>query len=801
MLRNYLITAFRNFRNNRFYSLVNVFGLSIGITCCLVVYCIMKHELTFDSWHPEAHKIYRVVEHYQADWGMSYNGVMPNALPAALSSEAGDQFNAVITLHGPETSVFEFKAGGLNKAFEEDGTVVYANSSLLAEMDFPILSGAGPEALDEPFKVFLTEKIAMKYFGKENPIGQSLTMDEYHQVTVVGVLKNTPTNTNVPFDVLVSYPTVQKVNGGYLESWESYWSGTAYVKIEDPSHLASKEALINQLVANHIEDQRQERTQYFLQPLSDIHTNTQYDDGVNYVAPSEILIGFVLLASITLMASILNFINLATAQAVKRSKEIGIRKTLGSSRLHLASQFLGETFLIVALSTFLAFTFGQFFITKMNQFLSIVSFEIGYDTTTVLFASGLAILVTLLAGFYPALVLSGYNPIKALHNQIAITTGSGRITLRKSLVVGQFVIANLLIICTVIVSAQMSFVKNKDLGFVADQVLLMNIPSSQKEKLPIIKNEVEALNFVKSTSIQFSPPQADYNWNTGYQVADIEQTDNLNTNLKFIDKNYLELYEIPLLAGRNIDNSYHSDTTLNLLVNREFLQRVNIEPTAAIGLSVDFMGSRRGNIVGVVEDFHNWSLDSKMGPVLMMQNPGQMSQVAIKTNGKNYQQYINELERIFRANIPEGYLEVQVLQKNIQESYIVENLVHGVFQIFAGMAILIALLGLYGLVSFVANQKRKSISIRKVFGASQGVILGIFGKEYVVLMVISFLIAAPLSYLLSEEWLNGFYYRIPIGASYFVISFVAVIVITLVTIGSKSLQAANANPVDALRNE
>ena len=191
----------------------------------------------------------------------------------------------------------------------------------------------------------------------------------------------------------------------------------------------------------------------------------------------------------------------------------------------------------------------------MNEFLSIVSFEIGYDVTTVLFALGLATLVTLMAGFYPALILSGYNPIEALHNQIAITTGAGRITLRKSLVIGQFVIANLLIICTVIVSAQMSFVKNKDLGFVADQVLLLNIPSSQKEKLPVIRNEIDALSFVEHTSIQFSPPQADYNWNTGYQVADIERTDNLNTNLKFIDKNYLDLYEITLLAGRNIDNS------------------------------------------------------------------------------------------------------------------------------------------------------------------------------------------------------------------------------------------------------
>jgi putative ABC transport system permease protein len=802
MLRNYFVTALRTFRNNRFYAFVNILGLSIGLTCCLVVYSIMKHELTFDNWHQNSERIYRVVKHYKADWGMDYDGVVPNAMPAMMMSEAAPYFESVIAMHGPESGTFEFNFNQKHVAFQEDDNILYANRTFLEQMDFPIMAGAGPEALEQPFSVFLTEKIAKKFFGSENPIGQTMTFDEFHNVTVVGILQDTPTNTNAPFDILMSYSTIQKTTNGYLDSWYNTWSAGVYVKLNAGDDVGDKEAMINELVTPHIDESDHDRLSFHLQPLDDIHTNTLYGDGNNYVAPTEILVGFVLLASITLIASILNFVNLATAQAVKRSKEIGIRKTLGSSRQQLVFQFLLETLAIVTVSMLLAFTFGQFFIDMMNSFLSRVAFEIGYDITSVVFALVLAVFVSVLAGIYPATVLSGYNPIGALHNQITISKGTGKVSLRKGLVIGQFVIANLLIITTFIVAAQMKYIKTKDLGFDGDQVMTLILPNKSKDQLNVMEARLAELSFVQKTTVQFSPPQAtDNNWNSSYEVVGQEKHDRLNTNLKFADSRYLDFYEIPLVAGRLYTDMDRADSTQQLIVSREFLKRVQLEPEEAIGQTCAFMGSWKGTIVGVTEDFHNWSLNTKLGPVMILNNKGQMNQIAMKVQGANYQQYLPEIEKVFRELVPEGYLEVSILQDRIQESYIVENLVYGAFQIFAGMAILIALMGLYGLVSFIANQKRKSISVRKVFGASHLVILRMFGTEYFVLMLISFVLAAPLSYLLSQEWLNGFHYQIEITATYFIVSFLAVMVITIATVLTKSYQAATANPINALRHE
>jgi putative ABC transport system permease protein len=802
MLRNYLITAFRNFKNNRFYTFINVFGLSIGLTCCLVVYSIIKHERTFDSWHKNGDRIYRVVEHYMADWGMNYNGVMPNPLPQTVVQEGEAYFEDVISLAGPETFNIHFEFEGKNMDFQELDNVVYANSSFLKQMDFPIIRGAGPEALDEPYKIFLAEKVAKKYFGNDNPIGKYLTVDEHYKMEVVGILQDIPTNTNVPFELLVSYPTIIDINESYMNSWGAYWSGTLYVVLkegQDPDEMAQ---YIESIREPHVSARSIELKSYHLQPLSEIHTDVTYGDGVNYVSPIEIVIGFVLLASITLIASVLNFINLSTAQAVKRSKEIGIRKTLGSSRRQLIIQFLSETFIIVSFSMLLAFTFGQFFIDLMNSYLSLVAFEIGYDVSSIVFAIGLGLIVSVLAGFYPAMIISGYNPIGALHNQISIAKGSGKVSLRKALVIGQFVIANLLIITTIIVASQMQYVKNKDLGFNRDRVVSIDFPGSAMKDLPVILEEFKSKPFVEKAVRQFATPQANYNWNTNYEVIGEEVHDKLSTNIKFIDQGYLDLYQIPLIAGTNIRAQYTSDSTHQLIVSREFLKRVAInDPQLAIGRKVKFLGKNKGTIVGVVEDFNNWSLNSRLGPVIMYYDPQRLNQIAIKLKDDRFGEYLPEIESVFRDNVPVGYYEARLFDDEINQSYLVENLVYGAFQIFAVMAILIALLGLYGLVAFIANQKRKSISIRKVFGASPMVILRMFGTEYILLMMIAFVLAAPLSYLMSDEWLSGFYYRIDITAIYFIISFLLIILITASTVAIKSYQTASANPVDALRHE
>ena len=800
MIRNYLLTALRNFRNNRSYVAINIFGLSVGIACSLVVYTILKHELTFDSFHEKSDQLYRVVEHYQGDYGISYNSVIPNAMPKSLR-ENKQLISDVIPIHGPVSGIIEFEHQKKFNIFKEENSIIFAGESFLKNLDFPVKNGAGPELLNEPFKTFISEDIAVKYFGNDNPIGQFITFNEDHSFEVVGVLEKVPTNTNVPFQLIFSYSSLDHLYGNHVKSWGNYWSAMAYVVVNPSDDISTLEKEINRLVAKNIPVEEKERKNFYLQPLTSAHTDTRYGDGVNYVAPTEILIGFVLLAVITLLASILNFINLATAQAVKRSKEIGIRKTLGSSKKQIVAQFLGETSLIVITSTLLGFTIGQIFIDQMNAYLREIAFRIKYDFSTIVFASILVLLVTVLAGFYPGIILSRYNPITALQNRISLAKGAGKMSLRKILVIAQFSIANLLLITTIIVADQMNYIKSKDLGFDPENVFTIQIPEEMSDKIPLLINEYKNLSFVDEATRCFGPPQYTSNWNTNFTIPGIPENDRMDANIKFIDENYLSLFKIPLINGRNLRNRYSSDTTHQIIVNREFLNRAGLSEEDAAGTTVEFLGNSRGIIVGVTENFHNWSLHSKQGSVLMLYDPKNMKQIDLKLKATVSDQELNQLESIFKSYGPFEYYEGEMMSEEIDYLYLVENLVYGVFQIFASLAILIGIFGLYGLMNFMAERNRKAISIRKVFGASIGHILTIFGKEYAILLLFSFFIAVPLSYLMSNEWLNEFYYRISISYTHFIIGLGITTFIILLTVGYRSFKTATANPVDSLRYE
>lgn len=796
MLRNYLITAFRNFSKNRFYVSVNIFGLAIGMSCCLVVYSILKHELTFDSWHKSSSKIYRVVNHYAGDFGMDYSGILPNPMPEAIAYEMANV--EAIPLLGPIGATVEFDLHGNYQVFQE-GQLLYANEKFLTLLDFPILRGAPASVLKEPFKVYLTESKAKKYFGEEDPIGKTITIEENIDLEVVGIVSNPPTNTSAPFDLIVSFPTIEKAYNSFMKNWKSNWAATCYV-LAEPSDVQALESQITAMALSHKGEEAQLRDKYFLQPMSEVHTDAKYGDAVSYVAPAEVLIGFILLGSITLIASILNFINLATAQAVKRAKEIGIRKTLGSQKKHLVFQFLGETLILVVLSATLAFTIGQVFMNKMNEFLTEVSFFIQYDMSSVFFAVLLVLFVTLTAGFYPSMVISSYSPITALKTQVSLKGGTGKFWLRKGLVISQFVIANLLIVSTVIVSSQMNYINKKDLGFNSENVMTVSFPSKLSGKMETIRSEFLKENFVEKASISRSFPQGG-NWGTSFEIPGKATRDDMHSAAHFIDENFLDFYEIPIIAGRNLINKYTSDTTMQLLVSREFAKVAEMSVEEIVGTDINFLGSWKGKIIGVTEDFHNSSLQSKIEPVIMMHKPSIMHRVNLKLASSASNVVFNRVEALFRDLSPTGFYSGSVVEDDLQESYLVENLVHGVFQIFSVLAVLIGVFGLYGLVSFMAARNNKSISIKKVFGASTVHIILTFVREFGGMMTVAFLIATPISYLLAREWLNGFEYQIPITLFHFIIGLLITALITATTIGYRSWKAATANPVDSLRNE
>ncbi len=802
MFENFIITALRNFRKNRIYTMINVLGLGLGMTCCLVMYTILRHEFGFDDFHKNKENIYRIVEHYSGDNGMHYSGRLPNPLGYSLS-ENKRKIKDVIPMHGPLTATVKIRQSHKVDVYKDRG-ILFTSSSFLRNLDFPIAAGSGPELLDEYAKVFITQQMAEKYFGTLNPLGQFITYGEDLELEVVGILENTPTTTNVPFEILVSYPTLRRLYPDYISTWGATWVGSAYVVANPTDDIQELEEEINALVHSHLTEEEQLKNAYFLQPLADVHTDARYMDSVNYVPPTEAIYGTLFLVICILLASILNFINLATSQAVRRSREIGIRKTLGSSKRQIILQFYGETFLLVTAGALLALTFAQFIINLMNDAISPMPFHLSYDLVVIPWTGLLVVLVSLLAGLYPAFILSNYNPIQALRNQISLSKGSGKLTLRRVLVTIQFGVANLLIVATIIVSSQMRMIQNSDLGFDPSDILQVHFPDNALDKRDVIMAEFDKQNFVAGTSWNFGPPQAvNTNWNTTYHLVGMPEEDHLHTRLKFIDDRYLDTYNISLLAGTNIENSRPSDSTTQVIVTREFVKRLGYtNPAEALGLKVAYQGSNRGTIQGIVEDFHADKLTSEIKPVLMTYQPYQMNFLTIKLQeGAMTEQAVADIERLYRTFAPEALFEMSVLTEQIQDSYLLENMIHHSFRVFAMLSLFIGLLGLYGLVTYMIERNKKTMSIRKVFGASWQSIIQLISREYVVLILISFALVAPLSYLICSQWLGGFAYQIDISIWHYVAGLGLIMAIAISTVSLKSYRAATANPVDALRQE
>lgn len=796
MFKNYLLTALRNFRKNKVFTILNILSLSFGITCCFADFAILRHEYSFDDFHQKKDQIFRVVEHEATESGMTYTAILPNAMPAALDLERSN-IEDVIRMTGPVHVKNKFFVKEKMEIFTEP-RALFTEASFLEHLDFPLLAGGPANLLDEKGTVFLTEKLAKIYFGDEDPLGKEIRVDD-HPLQIRGILQNPPTTTNVPFNMLISDQNLQDFYGTYIKGWNAYWQATAYVVLPKQAEIKEYEKEINEIYSRHISKEMKRDKTLFLQPLKDLHTNDRYSRAVNYVPPSKILMGSVFIIAMILIVSILNFINLATSQSITRSKEVGIRKTLGGQKSQLIFQFLFETMLQVIVAVFIGLTISQILLDRLNAAVRGMSFHIGYDYTIVFFAAGLIILVAFLAGLYPAFILSRFNPIKTLHNQNSLRKNSGSFPLRKILITSQFVLANLLIVSTFIARSQMKFIFSKELGFDPENVVVISFTEEMQDKIPVFMHEYEKLPFVKSATWAFTPPQSGNNWNTNYNIAGGETNDLLSTNMKFIDENYLDLYGIELLYGRNITNSYTTDSTATLLVNEELVKRLGLSAEEALKTRISFNSSYEGAIVGIVKDFHVSKLNKSIKPVVMMYDPKRMDQLHLKLTDE--MNHLPELEATFRKLDDENLFEPFILAERIKQTYAFENIIYTVIMIFTVLAIMISVIGLYGLVSFMIARNQKTIGIRKIFGASTMKILIVISLEYIILLTISFSIATPISWIGMTNWLNTFYYHIEISWLHFVVSFVVILGIALLTVGYQSYKAAVSNPVDALRHE
>lgn len=814
MLKNYIKIAFRNIMKHKVFSFINVIGLTIGFSASFVIGLMVYYDYTFDNFHKDGDRIYRVVTDFKSPEGKFHNSGVTLALKGAIQENSN--FEVVSEFYVNRPMKVENRADNLK--FKLPKFVIYADEDFFKVFDYKFIVGDDNETLKNPNEVILTEERAKQYFPNiavSEVIGKTLIYNDSVNVKVTGVVENFKNRTDFVFQEFISHPTLlqtslrQNILG---KNWNNTNSNSQlYVKL-NPN--ADKEAIISNLKAIATEHRSKEDIKYGeermfkLQPLEDIHFNDNYGlyNWSGGRASKSLLNNLILVAIFLLILGCINFINLNTAQAAQRAKEIGIRKTLGSSRKQLIGQFLGETFLLVLVSAFLSIILSKWLLNVFSDFVPAgLSFELFKVPTIIVGVVLLLIFVTLLSGFYPALVLSKFNTISVLKNHLGV--GDNKVRLRKFLTVFQFTIAQVFIIATLLVGKQINFLLNKDMGFKKDAIVSVYKPLEERslEKIELYAQKLSSIPDIKEVSLGGPPPASQSSNTTDMRRMVNDKEVYGEIQLLAGDTKFLNLFEIELLAGRIQRN----DTVKELVINEAARKYFKFNsPEDAIGKTLLYEKENL-QIVGVMDDFHQRSLRSEIKPMTLRGDwyrPRwsyfQAVHITLKNeSSENLKNSLAKIEGVYKDVYPGTDMRLEFFDETIAKFYKREKKVSKLLNWSTGLSILISCLGLLGLVIYTTNRRVKEIGIRKVLGASLLQINTLLCKEFLILVAIAFVIAAPIAWYGTYNWLQNFAYKTSISFWVFIISALAMIFFALIIISAKTLQAANANPVNSLRSE
>ncbi len=794
MLLNFLKIAVRNLIRQRLYSIINITGLALGLMCGLFIYLVVAHELSFDRYHKKAKNIYRINMGTPNQGDDAFGMGSPVALANLLRTEFTDFENVGTAFKlNPDQTQIE-----INHEFFREPSLFMADPQLFEIFDFVWLQGNPETSLSGPNKAVITESIAKKYF-KGNAVGQTLRINNTDNVTVSGIIKDPPLNTDLPIHIALSLDT--RLRDASPESLNRLDAGTnsyyqTFVQMKPGVDLSSLDSKFKRMVEDNAGKEAAEKFIAFqAQPLTTIHFEMgNFNQRV--IALSTIRTFSIIGLFIVLIACI-NFINLASAQGAKRAKEVGVRRTLGSSRWHLMLQFLGETFLIASSAASLAFIFVNQLVIYSGQFVGI-SLDLAALTTptTILFIIALILLVTLLAGFYPAFILSRLRPAAVLKsNTIGLTKG---ISFRRALIAFQFAISQVLIVCTFIVVRQTNYFHSAPLGFNKDAVVTFDIPDANASKLSALRANLLTEPGVRDVSFSLNTPSATINksW-TGFKHPSFP--DRKEVELKIVDSTYFRLFEIPILAGttQNLDIE-----GTRVVVNQSFLKEIGIDiPERGIGEKIEFYG-HPATIVGVVKDFQTVTLHNGMHAVLMIDGTYR-AKGSVKVEMANVSKTIDAIGRFWKEAFPGNYFTYAFLDDDLATFYKEEEKISRLLIAFAIVTIGIASMGLFGLITLVTVQREREISIRKILGASISQLATILSRDYVILVAVGGLLAWPVAYYAMQSWLEEFSNRINLSGNWwvFLISTSIALLLAIITVGIQAIKSALGNPADALRRE
>lgn len=785
MLFNYILTAFRNMRRRFGFTLINILGLALGIASCLLIFLVVRYELGYDAFNSKADRIYRVNHH-----SIDYN---PRTSPAVAPAMRNDF---------PELEVAQlFYDGGLvkvgNDRYNEEN-YAYCDEYVPRVFDYRWIAGDSRTALTAPGSIVLTEKMAKKYFGTKDPMGATIVLDNQFTCTVTGIIKDLPGNTSLPLPFMVSLSTIKKE----LSNMNNYYSipggNFTYIAIPKNYSIDRVRSRIHAFMEKNWGKDIAKEATLILQPLRDVHFEQQYL--YHTVSPTTSRQTYWALAGIAIFIIItacINFINLATGASVSRAKEVGVRKVLGARRPQLIGQFLGETALQIVAAMLFGVLITVLMIPLLKTWLDIgISVHELQGAPVILLLVSLTLLLIPLAGLYPAFVQSAFQPVLSLKGSSGISRRS--LLLRRGLVVLQFGISQLMIIGTIVVARQMDFFQNRDLGFNKDFVISFFAPDSVHQQS--LLQQLKATPGVTDISLNSGAPTY-FSQATGFDAPKLGVTGENITEVKFVDEHFTRMFGLTMLAGDTITKRTGKDSIPDIVVNETLIDRLNIkDPHDAIGLNIQVSGDPC-KIMGVVKDFQSESKHKKRRACVLLYNKRGFYSASVRISPAGMHGTIAHIGKIWSALYPDMLFKYEFLDDHIASFYRQEEKFYTAFRIFSFIAIFIGCLGLYGLIAFATLQRTREIGIRKVLGASIPGILLLFAREFILLILLAFVVSAPLAWMLMHSWLANFAYRIGIGWETFLISIGASLFIAAFTISYKTITAALANPIKSLRTE
>ncbi|MEQ6119033.1 ABC transporter permease [Reichenbachiella sp. MALMAid0571] len=799
MLKNYYNIAVRNIIKHKLFSFINISGLALGLACCMLIGIYIKDELSYDKFHKNADNIYRITREFKSPDGstsLHLSRLAPPFLPL-LKNDFPEMKTMTRFISFGGTIKYE------NKIFIEEN-VGWADNNIFDVFDFEFIHGNPENALLDPGSMVINEDIANKYFGGTDVIGKTIRFSNQANLKITGVVKRMPENSHFNLEMIGDFSLVEQYYGGrenMINEWGSNNFSTYFI-LDDQASISEVERRLPDFLTRHLGENANDWNALHIQKLTDIHLHSHLDDELGANSDIRHVYTFAAIGLLILFIAIINYMNLATAKSANRAREVGMRKVMGAGKSSLVGQFLIESIVLVSIAIVIAFIIVQFSLPYLRAFTDrILEFDTEQSIMAFSIVIAFGLLIGVLSGSYPAFYLSSFDPLRVLKGKLS--AGSKSTAFRRSLVVLQFSISAILIVSTGVIFQQLSYIQNKNLGYDKDHILTIRLNEEITTKFEVFKNILlghQSIDNVGTSSriptIQLLDSQGAEAEINGEMVAPEVTLKGLR-----VDHDFLDTYNIKIMAGRNFDKTIQADDTSAYLLNETAVKMTGWESNEeAINKKITY-GGRKGRVIGVVQDIHFETLQNKISPLIMQipQNHGRY--VSIKMKGDQVNETIKFIEAQWSEFSPNTPIQYHFIDERYDRLYNPENRRAQLFTGFSLIAIFLACLGLFGLSSFTVSQRSKEISIRKVLGASITEIVSILSKEFIILVGISIFVAFPLAYIFSKQWLQNYAYRIELNLLPFILAGILSLLIAFCTISFQTFKAANSNPVDALKDE